>query len=217
MSDLADAARHAAATIEHPWDQRAIEWPLTQESVVIDVGGYIGRWALQIVERYHPRLYVFEPQPWAADVCRDVLGDNATVLPFGLGAESGSMPMGRYETDGCSFLREDAPVVTCPIREIGETLQKIGISTIDLMMMNIEGYEYILLPHMLDQGILPQRLMVQFHPFDAYVAQTGPLQQRMEQAGYRASWAYGLILIAWEKDTMPAQPARRKPGRRPKT
>ena len=88
MTDLdtrvADVRAHAAA-LHNEWDRKAIDWPLNHESVVVEVGGYTGRWALQIADRYAPRLFVFEPQFWAFEVCREVLGDRAVVLPYGLG------------------------------------------------------------------------------------------------------------------------------------
>lgn len=218
IAELAAAARQAAAVIEHPWDARALEWPLTTDSTVIEVGGYIGRWALQIAERYHPRLFVFEPQVWAARVCEVVLREEATVLMYGLGTEHATLPMGDWETDGCSFVKPGLgiPGTFGVMREIAADFKEIGITAIDLMMVNIEGYEYTLIPHMLDQGVLPQRLMVQFHTFaDPDGAKLARIHERMTQAGYAVPWTYGPFLTAWER-AGESKPARGRPGRRKK-
>ena len=192
MSALTDNVFAAAARIEHEWDARAIDWPLNEQSIVVEVGGYTGRWALQIAERYHCRLEVFEPQPWAAAVCAEVLRPyNASVLPWGVGVRDEELPMGGWETDGCSFVKA-ADGQTCKLAEASQVLPP----HIDLMLMNIEGYEYTLLPHMLDCGILPDRLMVQFHEYDPTA--TGRLFARLADAGYRVVWTYGLVLTAWE-------------------
>jgi FkbM family methyltransferase len=212
-----DETRRAAGQIEHEWDYRAIDWPLNSKSVVVEIGGYIGRWALQIAERYHPHLYIFEPQPWAAQACGDALGDAARVLPYALGDRDGTFPMGAYETDGCSFLRPgDIPGT---MREIGQAFKGLGLSHIDLMLMNIEGYEYTLLPYMLELGIRPARLMVQFHPFDdVQQAATARIFERLAALGYTVAWTYGLVLTAWERSQAPARsipPARpAKPAKR---
>lgn len=191
-----DETRAAAATPEHAWDRRAIDWPLSSNSVVVEVGGYKGRWALQIAEKYNAYLYVFEPQPWAAEVCRALLGDRATVLNYGLGVEDAALPMRAWETDGCSFVKGgDGP--TGWMHEIGRAFEELGIARVDLMLVNIEGYEYTLLPHMFDRGIHPRRLMVQFHD---YADPTGTHRRAIEQriAGrYRLAWDYG-TLTAWE-------------------
>lgn len=199
MNEMIANTRARAAELDHEWDRRALDWPLTRESVVVEVGGYTGRWALQIAERYAPRLYVFEPQLWAAQVCRGVLGSKGIVFPYALGATSGAMLMGEWETDGCSLVKPSAEH-PCEMVEISRTFRELQLSHIDLMLMNIEGYEYTLLPHMLDQGILPQRLMVQFHTFaDPDGMQTAQIYERLAATGYRVAWTYGVVLTAWER------------------
>lgn len=198
LPELIAEAKAAAANVEHSWDARALDWPLTSDSVVVEVGGYKGRWALQIAERYHPQLFVFEPQPWAHAVCQAALGDAASVFPFGLGDHDGTLPMGAWETDGCSFVKSGEGEGR--ISEIAAAFRRLEIGTPDLMLMNIEGYEYTLLPHMLDQGILPRRLMVQFHPFDdPYGMALAQMHERFEALGYTIPWTYGLMLTAWER------------------
>lgn len=202
MSVHADEVRVAAANPEHEWDRVAIDWPLTSDSVVVEVGGYKGRWALQIAERYHSKLYVFEPQRWAYDVCCEVLGHQATVLHYGLGTVNAIQPMERAGTDGCTFVTAGPCSYLGLLREIGEAFAELGILSIDLLLMNIEGYEYTLLPHMLERGILPKRLMIQFHTF----ADPNPdgkthilLGQALAMVGYRLVWTYGEVLTAWER------------------
>lgn len=191
---LVAEAKAAAATIEHPWDQAALDWPLDSSSVVVEVGGYKGRWALQIVERYAPRLYVFEPQPWAYATCKAVLRDRATIRPYGLGTTSGIFAMGDWETDGCSFAKAGEHVGR--LEEIGQAFADLGITHIDLMLMNIEGYEYTLIPHMIARDILPDRLMVQLHGADHL---NTTLDMIMMFTGYRVAWTYGTVLTAWER------------------
>lgn len=201
LAEMVDDVRRRAANPEHVWDQRALDWPLTSESTVVEVGGYCGRWALQIAERYQPRLFVFEPQPWAHAVCQAVLGDAATVLNYGLGDHDATMQMGNWETDGCSIVNSMAGnLAPARIREIGAAFKRLEITDIDLLLMNIEGYEYTLLPHMLDQGILPKRLMVQWHLFgDPYGMIMARHWARLEHLGYRIAWTYGVMLTAWER------------------
>ncbi|HET8645159.1 MAG TPA: hypothetical protein VFO85_06705 [Vicinamibacteria bacterium] len=185
-------ARASAAVVEHPWDRAALDWPLTPASVVVEVGGYKGRWALQIAERYRPRLYVFEPQPWAAATCREVLGARATIEDYALGTADGMRPLAHAGTDGATLVRGDGPLVA--VREIGAAFADLGIETIDLMLMNIEGGEYTLIPHMLRRGIRPRALMVQRHAH----ADPGDGALDAALAGYRVRWTYGPVLTAWE-------------------
>lgn len=201
MAELVAEAKASAANPEHVWDRRAIDWPLNSDSTVVEVGGYKGRWALQIAERYHPRLFVFEPQLWAYAVCKAALGDSATVLPYGLGDSTGRLQMGEWETDGCSFVKTPQGDGSGDMREISDAFDALEIDHIDLMLMNIEGYEYTLLPHMLRYDVWPKRLMVQFHTFsDQYGMALAQIHARLEQLGYHIVWTYGVMLTAWERD-----------------
>lgn len=186
--------RAAAAAPEHPWDRAALDWPLTPESVVVEVGGFKGRWALQIAERYNPDLYVFEPQQWAAEVCREALKPyNAIVYSFGLGDHDGVLPMNHYETDGCTFISGEAEAIG-NIRDAAKVLPR----PVDLMLVNIEGYEYTLLPYLLDQGLLPHRLMVQWHTHATTPEAHAVLLARLDRHYGARAWDYGAVLMAWE-------------------
>jgi FkbM family methyltransferase len=195
LADWVAEAKASAAVVEHPWDVQALDWPLTAESVVVEVGGYKGRWALQIAERYAPRLYVFEPQPWAAEVCRAALGKRANVWECALGTINAPVYMGKWETDGCSLIQQGDAIVQ--MFEARAIFAEAGITHIDLMLVNIEGYEYTLIPHMLDHDILPDRLMVQLHGADDANANAA-LFDRLAASGYRVAWTFGTVLTAWE-------------------
>lgn len=182
----------SASRIEHPWDQAALDWPLTIESVVVELGGYRARWALQIARRHWPRLYVYEPQPWAYAVCARLLKPyDAFVLPYGVGVRNERLPMAKYETDGCTFAGGgDGPLGE--LRDAREVLPK----HVDLMLVNIEGYEYTLLPYLLDQQLLPDRLMVQWHTWADAGGEHSAIVARLERTHARL-WDYGDTLQAW--------------------
>lgn len=55
------------------WDTRSFDWPLTQDSIVLEIGAYKGRWASEMCKRYNPKLYAFEPQLWAYNECVEAL------------------------------------------------------------------------------------------------------------------------------------------------
>lgn len=188
--------RARAATIEHEWDQKALDWPgLTTDAIVVEVGGYTGRWALQMAERYWPKLYVYEPQAWAAEVCRAVLRPyGAFVFEYGLGVRDERLPMTCYETDGCTFVAGSGPAGQ--LRDAAVVLP----SPIEIMLINIEGYEYTLIPYLMEKRIYPHRLMVQFHAHaDSDGSGTARVYEALAGAGYAQLWSYGLTLMAWER------------------
>lgn len=198
IQQLVQEAIAAADNPEHAWDRKAIEWPhLTSENVVFEVGSFKGRWALQIARLYNPRLYCFEPQAWACDVTAEVLADyNAQVHCYGLGTYNGQRQLGEFGTDGCGFLANTRETGQGQVRDIAEVLPELGVASIDLMLVNIEGYEHILLPYMLECGIAPDILMVQVHEIGGYTDEQ--LRGVLLRNGYTPLWDYGRVLSAWK-------------------
>src|SRR5512135_1596000 len=89
----------------HPWEKTAVEWTeINDKSVVVEVGAYHGLWAFRMAERYNPRLFLFEPQPWCESIIRGVMkGYKYKLYPFALGDKTGDFPVFEYENDGCTF------------------------------------------------------------------------------------------------------------------
>src|SRR5216683_4212317 len=63
-----------------------LQYPLAKESVVFDIGGYIGDWAQAIHDRFHSSICIFEPNPQSIEAINRRFTDhpNVRVFPFGL-------------------------------------------------------------------------------------------------------------------------------------
>lgn len=122
-------------------------------------GGIAGVLIRQLPDAEH---WLFEPQDWAAEQLRGKFGHlaNVHVREFGLGDRSGTLPMGSYGNDGCSFMRGPTPTPPGAIWfdgrlvEFDEFMRREGLSGVYHTSMNIEAYEYVLLPHLVKTGWL---------------------------------------------------------------
>lgn len=192
--------------LANEWDKASVDFPLNEESVVLEVGGFRGRWAWEIAKRFNPHLYIYEPQTDIGRALReqiDPLFPKAQVVNYGLGVESGVFRMKEMGTDGCSFLPGESVRGTIGqgmMVEIGEELAHFDCE-IDLMLMNIEGYEFKLIPYMLERGLFAKikYFMCQFHPegeggVRAFVRIFGQMKEI-----YNVRFDYGPVLIAWER------------------
>lgn len=153
-----------------------IRWPmaahlnLPNNSSVLVVGAYKGITMKLIHEMYYPRVLIgYEPQLWAVlEAMQTLKGTNGVVFNWGLGIESGKFPMGEFETDACSFIN-----IGEGSRKQGEglmwnadqALKVLQQDRFDLMIMNIEGYEFELIPYLASKGWLNRidKMAVQFH------------------------------------------------------
>ena len=198
---------------EREIDRRSFEWPLTTESLVVEVGGFKGRWASEIARRYQCRVQLFEPQRWAADLAGEAFrgsGARWEVHHYGLSTaeDAGEREMGAWGTDGCSLLKGAEYMETYEgsrdklgigrFRDALPVLAELG--EIDLLMMNIEGYEYRLLPYLIDGGAFDhiRYLAVQFHAaFEGDGHEFERLYRAIEQTHYDLGWGFGKPLITW--------------------
>lgn len=144
---------------------------LTQDSVVFDVGGYVGKWAQEIVERYDPHMYIFEPVPEFCEKLRRKFkhNDKVKVLEYGLASDDGIMPV---RVNGAASAVDSSGIRVCKFRRaVDAAIELLNVGridelNIDLMAINIEGGEYDLLPHIIQSSLIRQirDLVVQFHP-----------------------------------------------------
>jgi len=143
-----------------------LEYPLSKDSVVLDVGGYQGDWTAKIVARYGCRSYVFEPSPRFCHIIRQRFSgnDRVSVLEYALGADNQTARLALLD-DGSSLYRNAESYEDVLLRDITEVLGELQISSIDLVKINIEGGEYALLPRMLSTGIVNRcaDIQIQFH------------------------------------------------------
>ena len=150
-----------------------IDCDLTEDSIVFDVGGYSGEWAGQIYNKYNCTIYIFEPVKEFYDniVKRFKGNDKVKVFHIGLGDKT-------YTTDikitsdlvGSSIHRETGltgKVESIEIVDIIEFIKEHKLESIDLLKLNIEGEEFPLLEHLIENNKLNlfNNLKIQFHNF----------------------------------------------------
>lgn len=151
-----------------------LEFKLPPDSNVIVVGAYRGLAMQALADLYNPAQIVgYEPQSWAAQEATERLLDypNCQVIPFGLWPDNytGLKPMGEWHTDACSFVNTgpgSRDQGTGAVMDANLALAAIEFSNhIDLVVMNIEGGEYELIPYLRKHGWLRRidRLAVQWH------------------------------------------------------
>lgn len=168
------------------YTERRFDYPLDQNSLVLDLGGYEGQWASDIYSRYCCTIHVFEPvEDYAASIQRRFAkNQNIVVHPFGFGAADTTIQIG-LGADRSSVFHMSAQTCTGRIVKAEDFLKAQGIAHIDLMKINIEGGEYELLEHLLDTGLVAQieNIQVQFHDFIPNAeARMHSIQEKLRQS-----------------------------------
>ena len=166
------AARHRAMVAK--WYREGgektlrFDYPLTSESTVFDIGGYQGYFVREIIARYHPHVYVFEPVPAFFEQLVKEFGANPKVKMCNYGLSDGDSTSWMLLAGESSTIYVAGEMqATVQLRDIQTVVQDLGITRIDLIKINIEGSEYKLLRRMLATGLVSicQDIQVQFHSF----------------------------------------------------
>ena len=179
----------------------ALNWPIDSDALVWEVGGFEGRWAAQMIEKYHPHVHVFEPQIWLFHKLQERFENNlkVSVSPFGLWTHDCTMRLWEHDTDGASVMRRDGRTSElCDFHDIMHSLLK----PVDVCLMNIEGAEYVLIPHMIGLGLMQhfRFFWCQFHPgIVAYGNEKFDLIYAGMEATHRVIWNYFPTAVAWER------------------
>ena len=162
-------------------------------ATVFVVGGHNGSYARSLFDSCHRRcrIFVFEPVPEfaaaAADGLRRISDDarwpgSITVLPWGLAAHDGEVDFVFEGLSTSQFLPRhgggdgggdggggggggERRVLRAAVRTLASAMHELRVHHLDLLMVNCEGCEYELLPHLIGAGLLPHidNLQIQFH------------------------------------------------------
>ena len=98
-------------------------------------------------------------------------GDEIIILINRLGRQFKHVVMTQdWHTAGhVSFSRTGTPegdttkTVTCPIRRLSTLMQDLGHTRIDVLKMDIEGFEYAVVEDLIAGTIRPRQLLIEFH------------------------------------------------------
>ena len=143
-------------------------YDLSDQSIVLDLGGYEGQWASDLFARYQCPIFIFEPVAAFANRIRDRFAKNKTIQvhQYGLGDVSRSEEIS-IAGDGSSVFGKSRNKETIEIVDINGWIEN-NLNTdqsIDLMKINVEGGEYELLDRLIETHLVDRikNIQVQFH------------------------------------------------------
>jgi len=182
-----------------------LEYNLSSDSVVFDVGGYEGQWTSDIFSRFCCNVHVFEPVPQFAEKIATRFRKNPKIVvhTFGLAncTMSADISLANDGSSTCNIKCAEKNILLLPIKlvNIKEFIEKHGIQRIDLMKVNIEGGEYDLLEYMLSSGLMASigNLQVQFHDFVPDARMRMEKIQKGLTLTHMKTWSYEFVWENW--------------------
>ncbi len=176
-------------------------WPggLGPDSVVISAGA--GRdisFERAVADRFGCRVTLLDPSPtgqatWADPAVRHPLIDwRAEGLAARAGALTFAAPLDPAE-GSFTIARPGAATLSLPCTTLPELLRQRGATRVDLLKLDIEGFEYEVIDDLLDRGLAVGQICVEFHHDQLPVGRRATLRclLRLRRAGYRLVHVHG--------------------------
>ncbi len=178
-----------------------LNYPLTKDSIVLDVGGYIGDFASAIYCKYKCKIFVFEPIPQFANNIANKFSKNGDVIVFDSAlSKFNSVSSISFEGDKSSLFSKTNQL-SIKLMSVTHFFNQHGISKVDLMKLNIEGGEYELLEEIIETGLINSivNIQVQFHDFNIENAENRmkEIQDNLSKT-HRLTYQYEFVWENWE-------------------
>jgi len=169
-----------------------LNYQLNKDSLVFDVGGYEGKFAQEIYDRYGCNVYVFEPYFETQST------DRIKVFKVGL-SDSTKVEKIYPDEDGTSLYGKGEGV-DIQLVNFHDWIMATTIAHVDLISINIEGEEYPLLKHMIDSNIVRMfdNIQIQFHNFIPNCEQLRKEVISGLSKTHTQKWCYEFVWESWE-------------------
>ncbi len=142
---------------------------------------------LELARTTKEPVLLFDPSPTGcATIAKSDLR-NMHFFPIGLAAETGAIEFSvpkDFEEGSYSVPQEGIDKVQFPCVKLSTIMSDNGHTSIDLLKMDIEGFEYEVIDQVLSEQIPVRQICVEFHPW-LKPRQTARMITRMRKAGYK--------------------------------
>ena len=179
-----------------------LNYNLNKESIVLDLGFYLGNFAAAITKKYDCTVYGYEPILSHFNHSKERFKDNTKVKLFnyGLGEINEDVKISNNHESSSIYDYSAKSFETIKIKDITEELNDLSLPNIDLMKINIEGSEYTLLDRMIKADCISKidNIQVQFHiQFEKEI--TRNYLQSLLSKTHVLTYNYGYVWENWKK------------------
>jgi FkbM family methyltransferase len=178
-----------------------LNYNLKEDSIIFDLGGYVGEWSNTMFERYNSSIYIFEPVKKFYNGIRERFESNPKIFTFnyGLGPKNEELSISLTK-DSSSVFNPNGDRETIEIKSVCEFLKKYEIKKIDLLKINIEGGEYSLIENLIENDIVKMidNIQVQFHGFIPDCVERRELIQKKLSESHELTYDYEFIWENWK-------------------
>jgi FkbM family methyltransferase len=184
---------------EDPTEEHRVDYPLNEKSLVVDVGGLTGDWAIRVFCRHACHIDIYEPHPVLIGKVRINFkgNDKIKIYGFGLGGEYGTLTL-YGDSFNASIFKNDTGGET-KVRIVKASCAFEQYNHIDLLKINVEGAEYGIMNDLLANYDMRKidNLQIQFHGnVPGYVEKREEIRKELKKT-HHMTWNYDYIFENW--------------------
>jgi FkbM family methyltransferase len=172
-----------------------INYPLTNNSIVVDLGARHGDWSGLIRRKYSPKIYCFEV---VSEFCNQLKKLNYNTFCVAVSDKKEKVKLGIVQSEASLFFKESTfESESIPANEIFEIINE---EYIDLIKINVEGAEYPILKNLIETNsiIKIKNIQVQFHLFNDEENSDYELIFKELSKTHKLTWRFPFVWENWE-------------------
>ena len=181
-----------------------LQYPLNSDSIIVDLGGFRGIWAQQIIDLYNPHIYIIEPISEFYLNMLEKFSFNSKVKLMNVGVSNENKESTIYiNQDSSSFNGPGSPR-TVKLMTLEKIFETWNLTKIDLIQINIEGDEYAFLEQLVTSDTLNKLkyIQIQFHKgIDHHVERREAIRDKLHSRGFKNRFNYDFVWEGWENKT----------------
>jgi FkbM family methyltransferase len=167
---------------------------LGPQSLVYSVGvGSDISFDLALIERFGCEVHAFDPTPMACEwIARQDLPARFKFHAIGLADSDGDVqfalpPIEGHDSFSLPDPEKQQPLISCPVRRLEGLMADLGHQQIDLLKIDIEGFEYGVIQDILASSVRPAQWLIDFHHLIWHFTadDTRAAVRAIEAAGYK--------------------------------
>jgi FkbM family methyltransferase len=183
-----------------------ITYDLNEKSIIMDLGGYTGVWAQQMIDKYNPNVYIIEPVPQFYTAAKNKFIKNNKVRLMCVGVSQDKKEGIIYlSRDGSSANQKNGNPVKVKLKNMENILYEFKLEYVDLLQINIEGDEYSLLEDMIKTGFINKfkNIQVQFHlGVDNDINRREKIREGLIENNFKIKFDYPFVWESWTKNAI---------------
>lgn len=183
-------------------DKLLLDYDLDDQSIFFELGGYNGTYSKKIIEIFNPQTYIFEPSRKYYDLLTEQFNfPNVKIYNFGL-ADTNKIAYLKYDNDASYITNYQSEYTEkIELRKLSEFIHNEKIRSINLININIEGFEYEVLEDIIDSKIISivDNIQIQYHRnVKSYRKKRRQIYNKLLRTHQRL-WNYNYIWESWSK------------------